>query len=328
MRNFNRLRRAHCFAGYLCTAMLLAPAAGAQPQAITAAPATMFRDCADCPEMVIVPAGAFEMGSSADERVREGVPARFADRETLVHGVTIAKPFAMSRSEITRGMYARFVADTKRPDPVACGVFNPDTDSWKERSGYSWRKTGFEQTDEHPVACISFNDAHDFANWLAKKTGKPYRLASESEWEYAARGGTTTARYWGEAAEPGCELANIMTAETVARLGNPRSWANKLVCTSPRAFTVPVGSFPPNPFGLHDMIGNVYEFVADCFHPTYAGAPADGSVWKEPACKQFMLRGGAFHSAPWLARIAARGGPVEPDYHPLASGIRVARDLP
>ena len=331
MQDFKCYRAVFHVASVLFALALLSPIAGAQQPADRASPGTpvkALRDCADCPEMVIVPAGSFEMGSSADERVREGVPSRFADRETLVHRVTIAKPFAMSRNEITRGLYARFVAETKRPDPPACGVFNPDTDSWKERPGYSWRNTGFEQTDDHPVACTSFGDARDFAAWLAKKTGKPYRLATEAEWEYAARGGTTTARYWGDSAEPGCELANIMSAATVARLGNPKSWANKLVCTSPHAFTVPVGSYPPNPFGLHDMIGNVYEWIADCYHPTYAGAPVDGSAWNEPRCAQHMLRGGAFHSAPWLARVAARGGPVETEYHPVASGIRVVRDMP
>ena len=312
-------------------ALLAFPSAFAQSTTASTTPSTTvktIRDCADCPEMMIVAAGSFEMGSSLDERIREGVPPRFADRETIVHRVTISKPFAMSRNEITRGMYAKFVAETKRPDPAACGVFNPDTDSWKERPGYSWRNTGFEQTDEHPVVCISFNDAHEFAAWLAQKTGKKYRLATEAEWEYAARGGTTTARYWGDAAEPGCELANIMTAATFAKLGSPKSWTNKLVCTAPHSFTMPVGSFPSNPFGLNDMIGNAYEWIADCFHPTYAGAPVDGSAWLEPDCKQQMLRGGAFHSSPWLARIAARGGPVEGDYHPLASGIRVVRDLP
>ena len=312
---------------------MISMAANAQIAAKTAnavAPAKTFRDCSDCPEMVSISAGSFEMGSTVEERIREGVAPRFFDREGPVHRVTIAKPFAMSRNEITRGMFAQFVAETLRADPPkGCGVFDPVKDNWHERPPFSWRNTNFYQSDDHPVACLSWRDASEFASWLAKKTGKPYRLASEAEWEYAARAGTTTARYWGDAAEPVCKLANTMSAETVARLGSPKSWMDALVCsTTSRSFTQPVGSFPPNPWGLNDMIGNVYEYIADCYHPNYDGAPTDGSAWTEPNCPEHMLRGGAFYSTTWLARSAHRGGPVTADAHPTAAGIRVVRDMP
>ena len=289
----------------------------------------VFKDCSSCAEMVVIPPGAFVMGSSIDEQVREGVPKAFADREGPQHTVTIRRAFAMSRNEITRGEYAVFVADTHRLDPPeGCGVFNAKEDNWKQRPGFSWRNPGFAQTDEHPAACIGWDDARDYAAWLAKKTGRPYRVAAEAEWEYAARAGTTTARYWGDAAEGACTSANIITSGTVEALGSPKSQAHQLVCADSHSFTMPVGSFPPNPFGLNDMIGNIFEWVADCYHPNYVGAPSDGSAWNEPDCKLRLPKGGAFHSPPWIARAAFHGGPVPPQYRPVASGIRVVRDLP
>ena len=294
------------------------------------APVQTIRDCVDCPEMIVIRPGTFLMGSTVEERTREGVIPKFFDREGPVHRVTLTRAFAMSRNKVTRGQYAQFVQDTNRPDPVhGCGPFDPATDSWPERLPYSWRNPKFAQTDDHPAACLSYVDARDFAAWLAKKTGQPYRLATEAEWEYAARAGTTTARWWGDDAGRLCTMANTISAGTVAALGNPKSWQDQLVCSSARSYTVPVGSFPPNPFGLNDMIGNVYEYIADCYHPDYVGAPTDGSAWLEPGgCKEHMLRGGAYYSTTWLARSAHRGGPVKADLHPSAGGARVTRDLP
>ena len=306
----------------------------ASAQAASAPPGTpvvpSFQDCSDCPEMVSIPPGSFDMGSTVEERTREGVIPKFFDREGPVHRVTIPRAFAMARTEVTRGLYARFVRETDRPDPPrGCAPFDPATDTWPERLPYSWRNPKFEQTDDHPAACLSYTDARDFAAWLAKTTGKPYRLASEAEWEYAARAGTTTARYWGDAAGPLCTLANTISAGTVARLGNPKSWQDQLVCSSSRSYTQPVGSYPPNPFGLYDMIGNVYEYIADCWHKDYVGAPTDGSAWMDAGgCAEHMLRGGAYYSTTWLARSAHRGGPVKADQHPSAGGARVVRDLP
>lgn len=329
MRNFLRLV-APAAALLLALAGGAARADSAPPDKPAPAPVTTFKDCPDCPDMISIAPGKFVMGSTPEERTREGVIPKFYEREGPPHEVTIHKRFAMSQNEITRGMYARFVAETGRPDPeTGCGAFDPETDTWHDRKPYSWRDPKFYQTDLHPAACLSYRDARDFASWLAKRTGKPYRLATEAEWEYAARAGTTTARYWGESATPVCVMANTITAETVHRLGDPKSWKNALVCTADRSYTQPVGSFPPNPWGLNDMIGNVYEYVADCYHDNYRGAPVDGSAWLDQGvCKEgYMLRGGAYYSTTWLARSAHRGGPVALDQHPSAAGIRVVRDL-
>lgn len=289
-------------------------------------PGQALRDCAECPELVVLQAGAFDMGSSAEERRREGVPDNFGNRELPRHRVTIARPFAMARTEITRGQYARFVAQTKRPVVADCIVHDRQKDTWTLRQG-SWQNPGFEQTDDDPVVCMSWADGRDYAAWLARSTGKRYRLPSEAEWEYAARAGTATARYWGDTPRPVCEKSNVMSSATFADLGSPRSWQGKLICSGLDAWTRPVGSFAANPFGLSDLYGNVWEWVADCAHDSYEGSPADGRAWDEPACKGRVVRGGAFHSEFWLVRSATRGVVPEPDGHPVASGFRIARDL-
>jgi formylglycine-generating enzyme required for sulfatase activity len=283
----------------------------------------IWRDCPDCPEMVVVPPGSFQMGSTTEERKREGVPEIFGNREQPQHAVTIGKAFALGRNEVTVAQYAKFSDDSTRPIDNKCAVFDRAKDNWGLQSG-SWRQPGFNQTDNEPVVCISYNDAKDYAAWLAKKTGKHYRLASEAEWEYA---GTTTARYWGDSPRTLCENANVMSSATLADIGWPESWQDKLICAGRKAWTVPVGSFEANPFGLNDMYGSVWEWVADCAHDNYIGAPTDGSAWRSPVCDKFLVRGGAFHSEFWLARSATRGAGLLPDSHPVASGIRVARDI-
>jgi formylglycine-generating enzyme required for sulfatase activity len=290
-----------------------------------------FKDCPDCPEMVVVPAGRFEMGASAEELAAEGVPEKFARRELPRHAVAIARPFALGRTDVTRGLYARFVVETLRPDPPGCMVYDPKSDSWPYTPGYSWRRPDFAQTDDHPAVCVSWNDATAFAAWLSAKTGRHYRLPSEAEWEYAARGGTTTVRYWGDSGESVCAKVNSMTVATVRALGFPASWKHKLVCDDEeRSFTVPVASFEPNPFGLYDMLGNAWEWVRDCAHDDFNGAPTDGSAWMSGPCAGRVVKGGAYHSAPWLVRPATRGldiHPTGPDGAANASGFRVARDM-
>jgi len=319
--------------GSLLVALLFSAAAGVLPAAAANAAGKAppkagdaFRDCPDCPEVVVIPPGSFLMGSTAEERTREGVPEIFGNREMPQHKVTIARSFALSRDEITLAEYATFSDDTHRPVEPNCAVFDREKDNWALQTG-SWRDPGFKQAANEPVTCMSYNDAKAYAAWLSKKTGKHYRLASEAEWEYAARGGTATARYWGDSARTVCENANVMNSATLTDIGWPESWQDKLICAGRHAWTMPVGSFEANPFGLHDMMGGVWEWVADCMHPTYVGAPTDGSAWTEPGCDKFLVRGGAFHSEFWLVRSATRGAGLSPNAHPVASGIRVARDL-
>ena len=307
------------------TVLMLAQAAHAGAESKTATPGERFRDCAECPEMVVIPSGRALIGSDPEERRRENALKIFADREGPRHPVTFAKRFAMSTTEITVKLFAEFARETRLPE-VGCATYDPKTDTWPMQPQYSWHSPGFAQTDAHPAGCTNWRDANAFAAWLAKKTGRHYRLPSEAEWEYGARAGTDTARYWGDDATSICERANIMSRGTLETLGWPKSWNDKLICTDARSFTQPVASYAPNAFGLYDMLGNVWEWVADCYHPTYDGAPADGSSWEEPDCKQRIPRGGGLHSEPWLARAATRGMSAS-DYRGIAAGIRVARDL-
>lgn len=293
---------------------------------IAAAPPA-FKDCADCPEMIEIPAGSATLGSTAEERTTAGIVPLFGDREGPTYRATFKKNFALGKNEITRAQFAAFAAATDRPEGNMCGVHDPKTDNWYPRAGFSWKSPGFAQADDHPVVCISYDDASAYAAWLAKKTGKPYRLPSDAEWEYAARGGTSTPWYWGATAEPGCGIANLLSAGTVAKLGWPKSLANRLVCSDQRSFTVPVASYPANPFGLHDMAGNAFEWAADCNSPDNRDAHADGTARTTGECSKHYLKGGAFHTPFWLTRSAVRGAPLAGDIRMFAVGFRVAWSL-
>ena len=305
----------------------LAAVAAATVRAEVNAAGTSFDECVDCPAMIVVPPGSNEMGSSPQERERSGVPALFGDREGPRHRVTIARPFALGRTEVTRDQYEAFVADTHRPDPSSCAAADVKTHAWSPRAGLSWRDPGYPQTGSHPAVCISHDDAVAYAAWLARKTGKRYRLPSEAEWEYAARAGTRTAWYWGEAPEAGCERANIISSGTIAAIGSPPYWKDKLACQDSRAHSMPVARFAPNGFGLYDMIGNAFEWVADCASDDHVGAPTDGSARQGTDCDRRFLKGGGFHTPIWLTRAAVRGLPLKSDLHMNTIGFRVARDL-
>src|SRR3954468_939964 len=176
----------------------------AQPAAHAHAPAPAdraARDCPDCPAMVAIPGGSFLIGSPDDE------PGRYRF-EGPQHGVSIAA-FAIGQTEVPRRESPAFVRDTPRPEAGGClGLGDGTIGSGVDDPNASWRAPGFDQTDAHPVVCVSWQDAHDYAAWLAGKTGLDYRLPSESEWEYAARAGTTTPYYWGERADRGCDYMN------------------------------------------------------------------------------------------------------------------------
>lgn len=309
------------------TAAMLALSSTSINAAPEATKAQAFSDCRDCPDMVKIPAGSATLGSSAQERAETGIIPLFGDREGPIYTVTFAKPYAIGRTEITRGQYRVFVKETKRPDPASCGVHEPKGDTWGPQPGYNWRKPDFEQDDSHPVVCISYDDATAYAAWLSKKTGKSYRLPSDAEWEYAARGGTSTRWYWGDAPEAGCATANLLSSGTLAKLDWPKSLADRFVCSSPRSFTVPVASYPANPFGLFDMAGNAFEWSADCNSPDNSDAHQDGSARTTGQCDRHYLKGGAFHTPFWLTRPAVRGAPLPSDIHMFAVGFRVARSI-
>jgi sulfatase modifying factor 1 len=280
-----------------------------------------FRDCPDCPEMVVVPAGRFTMGAAPGEEEAESVSANFRGRSAPQIEVSIPGPLAVGKFEVTRAEFARFVADTGHATGSACWTF--ENGKTEERAGRTWRAPGFSQDDRHPVVCVSWDDARAYVQWLSRKTGKGYRLLSESEWEYAARAGTTTRRPWGDTAEAGCGHANI--ADAAARLFVAGiTWGT--ACDDGHAFTSPSGAYRPNAFGLHDMLGNVWEWTADCWNESHAGASTDGSARSTGNCTRRVPRGGSWISHPVDTRSAFRTG-VTTDYRNGLIGFRVARTL-
>lgn len=265
-------------------------------------PGTTFSDCDLCPKMVSIPGGSFNMGQST---------IKFAPSEEWpVHSVTIPQ-FAMAQTEITRGQFAAFVRETNYPVQDQCTIFwigpsgNVIADN---RSNHSWTTVGFTQDDHHPVVCVSWEDAQAYVQWLAKITGKPYRLPSEAEWEYAARGGTPTNQFWDATKLDSCGFANVRDTSfkpSAAKVYNP---VKVFECDDGVVYTSPGGSFKPNQFGLFDMLGNVWEWVQDRWHDNYLGAPVDGSAWTTSNRDIRVFRGTSWVDAlPIQALVTSRG---------------------
>jgi formylglycine-generating enzyme required for sulfatase activity len=273
-----------------------------------------FRECDKCPDMVVVPAGTFTMGSPASEL--DG-----SDRERPQHAVTIAQPLAVGKFAVTVDQFEAFIRDTHGQAGSSCRTL--EGGKMEERTGRSWRDPGFPQTSAHPVVCINFADAEAYVDWLSMRTGKRYRLLNEAEWEYAARAGTATRFFFGNDDKVLCRYAN--GTDAAAKLKVP-GLGPSASCNDGFAYTAPVGSFAANAFGLYDMHGNARQWVEDCFHPSYAGAPADGSAWKSTDCTARVQRGGAWGYRPANLRSAYRDG-IEPTMRRSFTGFRVARTL-
>ena len=250
-------------------------------------PGTVFSDCAACPEMVVVPAGSFMMGSPGGEQGR-------LEREGPRHRVTIGLPFAVGVYEVTFAEWDACVA------AGGCRGYRPEDEGWGRGS--------------RPVINVSWEDAREYLRWLSRETGKQYRLLTEAEWEYVARAGTQTARYW-EASESGqCRYAN----------GDDGLWV--VSCSDGYVWTAPVGMFRPNGFGLYDVLGNVGEWTQDCWNESYSGAPVDGSAWLSGDCSRRVRRGGSWYTGPYELRSAYRNRLSAGNRHEF-SGFRVARTM-
>ena len=240
--------------------------------------------------------------------------------EGPVHSVKIAA-FAIGKTEITRGQFAEFVKKTRYITGDKCWTL--ENGKYEERKG-NWREPGFPQDDKHPVICINWNDATAYAKWLSKKTGKRYRLTTEAEWEYAARGNTGTARYWGGNPDEACKYANVADTTAQAQIQGATSWSVHH-CSDGFAYTAPAGRFQANAFGLYDMLGNVWEWTEDNYHGNYQGAPDDGSAWQGGGTKR-VLRGGSWNSSPPDSRAAIRYA-SKPEIRFSSFGFRLARSL-
>jgi sulfatase modifying factor 1 len=217
-------------------------------QARTPAPGTSFRDCPKvCPEMVVAPLGRFMMGAPAGEEERENLPNEVRGHSIPQHSVTIRYTFAIGKFDVTRDEYAQFVAETHRPDPYSCTAVKTSGAGFMATNA-NWRSPGFPQTGRDPVVCVNWDDAQAYVTWLSKRTGRVYRLPTEAEWEYAARAGTTTARYGGDSPAELCRYTNIGDLDYSEQ--HPDDGDTNLASRDGYAFTTPVGSFPPNRIGL------------------------------------------------------------------------------
>ncbi|MES2298058.1 MAG: SUMF1/EgtB/PvdO family nonheme iron enzyme [Pseudomonadota bacterium] len=256
------------------------------PQTERAEDGTSFRDCPQCPEMVWLSPGNVTVGSNENED------------EKPMHTVKISYKLAVGKYPLTRGQFAYFVQQT----------------------GYAansaWRNTGFEQTDEHPVVKVTWEDAQAFLKWIRKSTGKPYRLLTEAEYEYAARAGTTTNYYWGSQA-----------THDFANYGKELCCGGTVEGRDQWLYTSPVGSFAANKFGLFDMLGNVWAWTEDCGNGNYLNAPSDGSAAMSGDCDRRMLRGGSWMDRRDAMRAANRIGIVAASTD-INIGFRIARTAP
>jgi formylglycine-generating enzyme required for sulfatase activity len=272
------------------SALLLCLALGAEP-----AP-KLLRDCADCPELVVVPAGSFRMGSPLQE------PDRDKD-EGLRHGVRIAA-FALGRHEVTIAQYLACVLAKACPVPL-----------WQTDRTLFTNLGASVEAPQHPIVGVSWQQAQTYVQWLSATTGKKYYLPSETQWEYAARAGTTSAWSFGDAAAKAKQYA----------------WFDDNSASALH----PVGRLLPNAWGLHDMHGNVWEWVQDCyehwdnydhFDPRYGKAPHDDKAWQGGVCNQRVARGGSWYDG--LARLRSASRYYNSPLHATSRvGIRVARSL-
>ena len=252
----------------------------APPPAATAAVAHRTGgvvDCDNCPEMVVLQPGSFSMGDNRGDR-----------SEKPAHRVTIRKPFAIGKYEVTLAQWNACVAAS------ACKAMAETS-----AAGLS---------DMSPARDLSWNDAQRYVRWLSKLTGQSYRLPTEAEWEYAARAGTSTRYWWGQKMESGKANCKDCGGE----------WNNDAPAK--------VDAFPANPFGIYAMNGGVWEWVEDCWHKSYAGAPTDGSAWTSPNCRENVIRGGSWRNDSTYAHSASRFR-YDTAVRYILNGFRVAKSL-
>ncbi len=279
---------------YLFTACLVAAACSMTTDEATSGP-----------EMATIPAASFFMGETVDYGYGEIDGPR--------HEVIIDRPFALSVTEVTIGEFRKFVGDTNHVSEGICNIYT-DEKSWHIDPNRNWEHPGFAQEENHPVVCVSWDDTQAYTAWLTQQTGKVFRLPSEAEWEYVASTG-------------GIEGDNGIVDHEEANIGLVECCGGRTEGRDQWVETAPVGSFPPDRFGVHDMRGNVWEWQADCHQDTYDGAPVDGSARTEcDTPDKRAIRGGSYGDAgDYLSPRYRLPGPQSQGYFTV--GFRVAHDV-
>jgi formylglycine-generating enzyme required for sulfatase activity len=297
-------------------ALLLLGGLPALAATVDLGPGAVFRDCPACPDMVVVPPGSFAMGFDGGEAERYEGPVR---------QVRIGYSFAAGRFEITNAQYQRFVDATGYDAAEGCNVFVDGT-LGKDMARY-WADPGYGQPikPDEPAVCLAWYHVKAYVDWLTEQTGQPYRLLSEAEWEYLAiapPAGNIVAE--GRSAEM-CQYANVLD-QSGKKLFARQDSVQPVVCDDGFPGVSPVGSFPPNAYGLYDIVGNVWEWVADCYAMPAPAEPTDGHPQLSQGCDRRAVKGGSW------ATMASRQRPQFRGRDPLSRvsqifGFRIARDL-
>ncbi len=268
-------------------------------------------------EMVEISGGSFLMGTL------EG-----RNDEKPQHIVTVPS-FEIGKYEVTVGQFKRFIeatgylTDAETNAGIHKGCFSDGGGvDFGQKEGLTWRNPSYTQSDNHPVVCVSLNDAHAYIDWLNKETGSNYGLPSEAKWEYAARSGSTTDYHFGNSKSDLCLYANVY--DEVGRDINSYGWRNA-PCDDGEAKSSKVGQYQASPFGLHDMHGNVWEWVEDCWKSDYRNAPSNGTAYKDDKCEHRVTRGGSWYNIPLGVRSANRYWYM-PTYRSFNLGFRIFRD--
>ena len=286
-----------------------------------------FRDCRTCPEMVVIPAGTFMKGSPQDEPGRSD-DRRNHDEDDLAgpggSQVEVSVPrFALGVYEITNGEFRAFVEDSGYEMPGGCWALLHGDGTWNRYPEAMWNNLGRPFEEGEPASCIDWHAASAYTRWLSLRTGAPYRLPTESEFEYALRAGSSTRYHFGDDQEALCRYGNVRDAAFNAIYPAVPT----LQCDDGYATLAPVGQFQPNAFGVYDMTGNAWEWLADCYEPSYANAPTDGSAPTTDPCEARSLRGGSWSYDLSSLRSADRSDdPTAALFDTI--GFRVARGLP
>lgn len=268
-------------------------------------------------EMVKISGGTFTMGTLAGRK-----------DEKPLHLVSVPA-FEIGKYELTVGQFRKFVeatayrTDAEKGADGHKGCFGDGGGvdfGWK--AGLSWDNPGFDQSDNHPVVCVSLNDAHAYLAWLNQEAGSNYRLSSEAKWEYAARAGSSTDYHFGNSKSDLCDYANVYDEK--GKSTNAYGWRHA-PCDDGEAKTAPVGQYKANAFSLHDMHGNAWEWVEDCWKSGYHDAPSNGEIYKSEDCRYRVIRGGSWYNIPLGARSANRYW-YGPAYRSFNLGFRLFRE--
>ena len=282
----------------------------------------LFRDCADCPELVYIEPGEFTMGSTPAQTTAAGVPEERAINEHPPVSIRLTKPYAMGRYEVTITDFRKF-ADATGFETTA-GCFGLNGRNWALDLAATWDAPGYPVTDDYPAACLTVPEYQQYLDWLSAKTGARYRLPTEAEWEYMARlGSDDPPRLWRAEDSDACGLVNSADKQFTDNYDG--AWP-AFRCDDGFKITSPAGNFPPNRLGMYDVLGNVAEVTADCFVAGHADQPTDGSARIADPCAVLVFKGGSWAAEPSFLRPAFRVAATT-SVRGNGFGLRVLREI-